>query len=126
MKHNVVLIVTSLLTILLLFVHLADDIIRGFAPGGVANVTGILIVQVWLYATLFLAGRRWGYVIMLVMSFFGAGISVVHMTGAGLGAGRSSGALFFVWTVLMIGVTSTFAFILSAQGLWRLRGSRPR
>ncbi len=60
MKHSVMLTITSLLSILFLTFHLADDIIRGYAPGGVANMVAIAIVVVWLYAALVLAERRIG------------------------------------------------------------------
>ena len=38
MKHNVLLTVASLLSILLLTFHLTDDIVRGFEKGGVSNM----------------------------------------------------------------------------------------
>ena len=44
MKHQVTLTITSLLSILFLTFHLSDDIVRGFEPGAVSNVTGILIL----------------------------------------------------------------------------------
>jgi hypothetical protein len=125
-RHSVLLTIASLLSILLVSFHLADDIVRGFEPGGVKNVSGIAILVVWLYATLALAERRSGYVIVLLGSLLGSGIPVFHMTGAGLVGGRianSSGRFFWVWTLMALGVTSTFSLILSARGLrslaWR-------
>jgi hypothetical protein len=43
------------------------------------------------------------------------------MKGAGVGGAiaRSSGAFFFIWTLLALGVTALFSIILSACGLWR-------
>jgi hypothetical protein len=41
-------------------VHLTDDIIRRMASGRVSNLFGVLILVVWLYATLVLADRRSG------------------------------------------------------------------
>ena len=38
MKHNVILTITSLLSILFVTFHLADDIVRGFEPGGFSLV----------------------------------------------------------------------------------------
>ena len=63
MKHNVVLTISSLLSILFTTFHLTDDIVRGMSPGGVSNLVVALVLVVWLYATLVLAGRRSGYVI---------------------------------------------------------------
>ncbi len=34
MKHSIMLTITSLLSILLMTLHLADDIVRGFEKGG--------------------------------------------------------------------------------------------
>jgi hypothetical protein len=129
MKHNVVLTVMSLLSILFMTFHLTDDIIRGMEPGGLSNLIGlVLILVVWLCGTLVLAGRRLGYVIILLGSLLGAGIPVIHMRGAGVGGefAKSSGAFFFVWVLLALGVTATFSVILSARGLWSLRRGQPR
>ena len=125
MKQNLLLTITSLLSILFLTFHLADDIIRGMASGRVSNLFGVLILVVWLYGTLVLAERRSGYVIILLGSLLGSGIPVIHMLGKGVGVdgniAKSSGAFFFVWTLLALGVTSLFSVILSVRGLWNLR-----
>lgn len=129
MKHNHMLTITSLLSILFLTFHLADDMVRGFESGKLENYPGILIAVVWLFGTLVLAERRSGYVIMLLGSILGAGVPIIHMRGAGLVGGRianSSGMFFWTWTLLAIGVTSLFSVILSARGLWSLRRSQPR
>jgi hypothetical protein len=124
MKHKVTLTTTSLLTILLFTFHWADDVIRGFAPGGVSGLGGVLILVIWLYGTLVLAERRSGHIIMLLGSIGALGVLVVHMSGAGLVGGRianSNGKLFWVWTLISLGVIGTFSAILSARGLWSLR-----
>jgi amino acid transporter len=128
MKPHVILVVTSLLSIFFMMLHLADDIVRGFEPGDLSNYTGVLILVVWLYATLVLAERRSGYVILLIASLLGSFVPVLHMKGAGLGGkiADSSGGLLFVATLLALGVTSLFSFILSARGLWSLRRGQPR
>ncbi|HZF07723.1 MAG TPA: hypothetical protein VFE33_02940 [Thermoanaerobaculia bacterium] len=128
MKHNVILTITSLLSILFLTFHLADDIVRGMEPGGLSNFTGVLILVVWLYGTLVLAERRSGYVILFLGSLLGSGVPVIHMMGKGVGGeiAKSSGAFFFIWTLLALGVTSIFSLILSARGLWSLRRGQPR
>jgi hypothetical protein len=131
MKPNVMLTIASLLSILLLTFHLTDDIVRGFEKGGLSNlVGGVLISVVWLYATLVLAERRSGYVIILLGSLLGLAVPVIHMKGAGVGVGgniaKSSGAFFFVWTLIALGVTALFSVILSARGLWSLRRNQPR
>ncbi len=126
MKNHVMLTVASLLSILLLTLHLADDIVRGMAPGGPLNMIGLAVLAGWVCATLVLAGRRSGYVINLVLSLLAAGIPVIHMTGIGLGQGRSTGAFFFIWTLLALGVTTIFSVILAVRGLWSLRSGQLR
>jgi len=128
MKHNVMLTIASLLSILFMTFHLTDDIIRGMASGRVSNLFGVLILVVWLYGTLVLAERRSGYVIILLGSLLGSGIPVLHMMGKGVGGdfAKSSGAFFFVWTLIALGVTALFSVILSARGLWSLQWGQPR
>gem|GEM_PF-4935639 len=60
MKRNVLLTITSLLSILFFTFHLTDDIVRGFEPGGFKHLSGMLTLVVWLYGTLVLAERRSG------------------------------------------------------------------
>jgi hypothetical protein len=131
MKNNVMLTVASLLSILFFTLHLADDIVRGMEPGGLSNlIGGVLISVVWLYATLVLAGQRSGYVILLLGSFLGALIPVVHMKGKGVGVAsgiaNSSGGFRFVWILIALGVTALFSVALSARGLWGLRRGQSR
>lgn len=112
MKPNVLLTIASLLSILLFTFHLSDDIVRGIEPGGIKNVTGVLMMVVWLYGTLVLAGRRSGYIIMLLGAILGSGVPVVHMMGKGLVGGRianSGGIFFWVWTLITLQVTAIFS-----------------
>ena len=121
MKHNLMLTIASLLSILLLTFHLSQDIIRGMEKGGISNLVAVPILVVWLYGTLVLAERRLGYVIILLGSLLGLGIPIIHMKGAGVGAQIAkapSGGFFFVWTMIALGVTTLFSVILAARGLW--------
>ena len=119
MKQNVMLTSASLLSILFVTFHLADDIIRGMEPGTVVDLAAVPIFVVWLYGTLVLAERRSGYVIILLGSLLGLVVPVIHMMGKGVGVGgniaKSSGAFFFVWTLIALGVTALFSVILSAR-----------
>jgi hypothetical protein len=122
MKHNTILTIASVLSILFTMFHLADDIIRGMEKGGVSTLVAVPILVAWLYGTLVLAGRRSGYVIILLGSLLGLVVPVIHMMGKGVGVGsniaNSSGAFFFVWTLFALGVTTLFSVILSVRGLW--------
>lgn len=123
-KLNSVLTFTSLLTILLLTFHLADDIVRGFEGGGRANLIAVPICVLWLYGTIVLAGRRSGYIIMLLGSLLGMFVPYVHMGGKGVGMGSriagTHGGFFFIWTLIAIGITAMFTAVLTLHGLWRL------
>ncbi|HEY0077496.1 MAG TPA: hypothetical protein VGB73_02540 [Pyrinomonadaceae bacterium] len=125
------LTIASLLSILFFTLHLADDIVRGIEPGGLSNlIGGVLISVVWLYATLVLAERRTGYVILLLASLLSLAVPVIHMKGKGVGVAsgiaNSNGGFFFVWTLIALGVTGLFSLILSARGLWSLRRGQSR
>ncbi len=128
MKHNLTLTISSLLSILFFTFHLTDDIVRGFEKGGVSNLTAVPIFVVWLYGTLALAERRSGYVIILLFSLLGLAVPVLHMMGKGVGGeiAKSSGAFFFVWTIIALGVTALFSVILSVRGLCSLPWRRLR
>jgi hypothetical protein len=130
MKQNSILVVTSLLSILLFSLHWADEVARGIEPGTVSAFGGLLILALWLCATLVLAERRSGLVLMLLGSILASGVPVLHMQGAGLVGGRiaanSSGALFWVWTNIALGASGMLSFILSARALWNLRRGPPK
>ena len=121
MKRSVILTITSLVSILLSTFHLSDDVVRGFEPGGFKNVSGAVMLAVWLFGTLVLAGRRSGYIIILLGSILATVMPLAHMRGAGLVGGRianSSGVHFWVWTLLTLQITGIFSLILSVLGLW--------
>ncbi len=126
MKQNLVLTIVSLLSVLFLTFHLTDDIVRGYETGGVVYLIAVPILVVWLYGALVLAGRRSGYVIILLGSLLGLLVPVLHMTGAHFGeVAKSSGAFFFIWTMIALGVTALISVILSVRGLWSLRRTTP-
>lgn len=128
MKRNLVLVVTSLLSILLASLHLVDDIVYGSENGVASTVLIVAILAVWLYGTLMLAESRAGHIIMLLGSLSGLTIFVTHVTGTGglpgVEIGKMSGAFFFVWTLVALAVVSLLSLAVSAQGLWNLLRSK--
>jgi len=120
-NRNVTLTSSSVLSILLFILHVADDVVRGIDSIGPANLIGVSIFVVWLYGTLTLGDRRSGYIIMLLGSLFGAVPALAHMiTGVSRTLANSpDGALLFVFTLWALAVTATFSVVLSARGLWR-------
>ena len=121
MKPNAILVVTSLLSILLLTLHITDDIVRGISPAESSN-TALLVLLVLLYGTLVLPQRRSGHVIMLLVGLMAAAMPVMHMRGAHYGEiARSAGGFFFVWTLWALGGLGGVTIVLSALGFWNLR-----
>jgi len=121
MKHTVTLTMTSLLSILLLTLHITDDIVRGISKAEPSNIAlGVLVI--FLYGTLVLSERRSGHVIMLLLGFFAAAMPVIHMKGVRYpDIAASPGGFFFVWTLWALGGLGGLTFVLSARGLWALR-----
>lgn len=119
MKHNVSLTVTSLLSILLVSLHLTDDIVRGISRPDAANLVAVAIFVVWLFGPLALAERRSGYVIMLLGGLISTLMPVLHMRGARYPAiATSTGGYFFVWTLIACGAIGMFSALLSVRALW--------
>lgn len=120
----------SLLTILFMTIHLTGDILFKMSQAGLLNLFAMFVFVVQLYGTLVLGGRRAGYIIIFLVSVLELVVPVVHMKGTrGLisgDIGNSSQAFLFVWTILALGITSTFSVILSASALLSLPWRRNR
>ena len=126
MKHQLTLTITSLLSILLFSLHWADEVARGLEPGTVQGVGGLLILAVWLSATLVFPERRLGLILILLGSILASGVPVLHMLGRGLVLGRygytNANAMFFwVWTNIALGASGMLSVVLAVRALWALR-----
>ena len=123
MKKNFLLVLVSVLSIILMTIHLAGDIVFGMEKGGALNLVTLPILTLWLYGTLVLSEKRWGYIIMLLGGLLSLLMPVLHMRGNGINPEllKSSGAFIFVWALLALGATSLFAVTLSTIELWKLR-----
>ncbi|HKR56662.1 MAG TPA: hypothetical protein VJS20_10185 [Gemmatimonadales bacterium] len=122
MKHTRLLQITSLLSLLLLTLHVTDDITRGISKAESSNIALVVLV-VLVYGTLVLADGRWGHVIMFVAGLFAAINPVMHMRGAHYPEiAASPGGYFFVWTLWALGALGGVTMILAVRGLWSLRG----
>lgn len=113
MKENTTLTVMSLLSTLLLSIHISHDIIRGSDAWGRQSLIGVLILVVLLYGTLVLSERRSGRIIMLLGGLAAAAMPVIH-SRVSL---TKSGAFFFIWTLFALGAIGTVIVILAARGL---------
>ena len=122
------LTITSLLTIILLPFHIAGDIVLGLDRGGPGLLYVVVpILLVVACGTLLLAGRRSGHVIMFLGGLAALGMPIIHRNnGFTPTVARSDGGVFFIWTLIALGVIGGLAMILSAHGLWNLRSRTSR
>ncbi|HTI40154.1 MAG TPA: hypothetical protein VL484_21510 [Vicinamibacterales bacterium] len=126
MKHNTILVTTSLLSILLLTLHITDDIVRGISKAEPSK-TALVVLAILLYGTLVLSERRSGHVIMLLVGLLAFAMPVMHMRGAHYpDIARSAGGYFFVWTLWALGGVGGLTAALSVRGLWVLRSDNRR
>ena len=132
MKNDLTTSITSLVAILLLTFHFTSDTLRARPGnpegGGLALIVAPLLV-LFLYGTIFLAGRRSGYIILLINALVTIFMPVLHVMGpSGLFSGQLAkgvpGDFFFVWTLYALGITGLFLLILSVRGLARSRHSK--
>ena len=120
------LVGTSLLSVLLLSFHLAQDALHAkphTVEAGPGNLTAILILLVLLSGPALLAERRSGRLIMLLVALSAMGMPALHfMLGADLN--KYSGALFFVWCLIALGVNGLFSVLLWVSELRRMHHER--
>ena len=132
MSKNSVYICTSLLAIFFLTLHITDDVIRkadGLDQGGFSSLFLLLVIVVWLYGILWLAERKSGYIISLIISILVSVIPVAHLTGlrgdALPGQIATSSGPFFVWVVWGLGVTVIPSLVFSAVLLFSPTREKP-
>jgi hypothetical protein len=120
------LTIASLLSIVLIPFHVGGDVALGFDRGG-SGVVFVLVPILLLMAcgTLLLAERRSGHIIMFLGGLAALAMPVLHRNnGFTPAVARSPGGLFFIWTLVALGVTGGLAVILSARGLWNVRSRK--
>lgn len=120
MKQNIMLIVASLLTLLLTTIHLTQDFMWEADRTNMIQIP-VVVFAVWLYGTLMLSDRVWGYIIMFLGGLIGAAMIILHTRGGVISNARG---FFFVWTLLALSTTGWFTMILSARGIWTTLRSR--
>lgn len=125
MKYNTQT-VASLLTIVLLPFHIGGDVALGFDRGGPGLFFVVVpILLVVACGTLLLSERRLGHVIMFLGGLAALGMPLIHRNnGFTPTVAQSPGGLFFIWTLIALGVTGGLTMILSVRGLWNLRSRK--
>jgi hypothetical protein len=126
MTHKKMLVGTSLFSVLLLSLHLAQDAIHArprTVEAGAGNLTGILILTVLLAGPALVAERRSGRIIMLFVAMSAMGMPALHFWGA-RDWSKHDAALLFVWSLLVLGVNGLFSLMLWLSEFRRLRDER--
>ncbi|HEY2850782.1 MAG TPA: hypothetical protein VGI97_12950 [Gemmatimonadaceae bacterium] len=125
MKPNT-LTVASLISLVLLPLHVGGDVALGLDKGGAMLMFVLLpILLVVACGTLLLAERKSGHVIMFVGGFVALAMPIIHRNnGFTPTVAQAPGGIFFIWTLVALGVTGGLAMILSVRGLWNLRSRK--
>jgi hypothetical protein len=120
------LTIASLISIILLPFHIGGDIVLGLDRGGPGLVFVVVpVLLVLACGALLLAERSSGHIIMFLGGLAALGMPIIHRNnGFTAAVARSPGGLFFIWTLVALGVTGGLAMILSAHGLWKLRSGK--
>ena len=127
MTNNLMLRNTSLLLLLLLTLHVVDDVIHGFDSAGLMNMIGIVVLGFLIYGTLMLHERVSGHFVMLFVALFSTLMPVIHLRSARINeTAQSSGGFLFIWTLWALGGIGIFGIILAIQGLLDLRRNKLR
>lgn len=122
MKQSDLLSVTSILSVLLLALHISQDIVFGFDRAGLNHLVGIAILLLLVCGAVLLRERQSGRVIMLLGGLMATAMLPLHMrNGFRPEFLEKSGALLFIWTLYVLGVTGAFSVLLAIQAL---RGRR--
>ena len=127
MVNNLMLRNTSLLLLLLLTLHVVDDVIHGFDSAGLMNMIGIVVLGFLIYGTLMLYDQLSGHFVMLFIALFSLLMPIVHLRSARINeTAQASGGFFFIWTLWALGGIGIFGIILAIQGLVDLRRNKRR
>src|ERR1051325_5970155 len=116
MKQPATLTIAALFVIVLTTLHLTHDALHNpdeMTPKAVTIL--LLIALVMLYGTVVLAGRRLGYLVMLLGGLAAASMPYLHT----MGPRATRWGFLFVWTLFALGVGGSFTAVLAARALWR-------
>jgi hypothetical protein len=118
MKQNRLLAGITLASVVLLALHISQDIVFGFDRAGLNHLVGVGILLVITCGAVLLPHRRMGQVIMLLGGLMAAGMLPLHMrNGLRLEFLEKTGALLFIWTLYLLGVMGFLSIILAARAL---------
>jgi hypothetical protein len=126
MKPNELLTATSLVSLVLLSVHVSDDIAHGFDSAGLMNFTAIVVLAGFLYAILLHGDRLAGRIVMLLTAILAAGMPLIHLRSVRINEiAQAPGGMFFIWTLWALGVTGLLGLALLIREVLTRR-ARPK
>lgn len=109
---------TSIVSVLLLSLHISQDIAFAFDRAGLNHLTGVAILLVVLCGAVLLREQLFGKVIILLGGLMSAGMLPLHMrNGLRPEFLEKSGALLFIWNLYVLGVIGAFTIILAVLSL---------
>jgi hypothetical protein len=124
MKKNDLLGQLSLISLVLVSIHVPDDYVHGFDKHVVDNPYGILIFVVWACGLLLLRERLIGRIILLLGGLVAVAMPILHLNGHyPPDFATADGAFRFVWTLYAVGTTGSLAVILAMRELLGRRSS---
>lgn len=124
MKRNDLLAQMSLISLVLVLLHLPDDYVHGFDKHVVANPYAILIFVVWGCGLLLLRERLIGRIILLLGGVVAVAMPVMHLNGHfPPDFAASNGAYRFICILYAVGTTGALTVILALRELFGRRSS---
>jgi len=118
MKQDRLLAGITLASVVLLALHISQDVVFGFDRAGLNHLVAVGILLVITCGAVLLPHRRLGQVIMLLGGIMAAGMLPLHMrNGLRPEFLEKKGALLFIWTLYVLGVMGFLSMILAARAL---------
>ena len=120
------LTIASLLMIILLPFHIAGDVVLGLDKGGPGLAFVVVPILLFVACGALLLGERIsGHVIMFFGGLASLAMPIIHRNnGFTPIIAKSPGGVFFIWTLIALGVLGGLMMILSVRGMWSLRSRK--
>jgi hypothetical protein len=120
MKPRGALPILSLLSAVLLSLHISQDIVFGFDSAGLNHLVGVSILLVLVCGATLLQERWLGRVVMLLGGVMALGMLPLHMRhGFRPAFLQKDGALLFVWVLYLLGINGALCIVLFFHALIR-------
>jgi|SRR6185503_9403343 len=124
MKKNDTLAWLSLISLVLVLMHLPDDYVHGFDQTVVNTPYPILIFVMWACGLLLVRDRLIGRIILLLGGIIAVAMPVIHLRGHfSPNFATSDGAYRFIWTLYAVGTTGALTVIFALRELLTRRPS---